>query len=127
MRLAMINAPGPGVVADLVAFALALPKSEAQDFWKRCRLKSASKNFCSISGANRTLADLQRKIQDEVNGKINKLQREFFLKEQLKTIKKELGFEEDGKRKSARTFRERIELAGMSEEVRKRHSKKSKI
>jgi ATP-dependent Lon protease len=65
------------------------------------------------------VADLQRKINEEVNTKINKLQREFFLKEQIKTIRRELGQEEDGKEKSARTLKERIEAAGMPEDVKK--------
>jgi ATP-dependent Lon protease len=39
MRLAMINAPGPGTVADLVAFALTLPKSDAQDFLETISVK----------------------------------------------------------------------------------------
>src|SRR5690606_41585506 len=45
--------------------------------------------------------------------------REFFLKEQLKVIKRELGVEEDGKEKTTRTFRERIEAAGLPPEARK--------
>ncbi|MGE0616400.1 MAG: endopeptidase La, partial [Bacteriovoracia bacterium] len=59
------------------------------------------------------------KIQEDVNGKINSMQRDFFLKEQLKVIKKELGMEEDGKDKSSRTFRERIDAAKMPEAVKK--------
>ena len=37
------------------------------------------------------VADVQRRIHDDVNTKVTKLQREFFLKEQLKSIKRELG------------------------------------
>src|ERR1700729_1142018 len=40
MRLAMINAPGPGTVADLVAFALSLPKVDAQDFLETLSAKA---------------------------------------------------------------------------------------
>ena len=65
------------------------------------------------------MADLQKKINSDVNNKLTTLQREFFLKEQLKSIKRELGVEEDGKEKSARTLRERIEASGMPPEVKK--------
>ncbi|MGK5084780.1 endopeptidase La [Bdellovibrionota bacterium FG-1] len=119
MRLAMINAPGAGTVADLVAFALTLPKIEAQEFLETLSVKNRFEKLLVHLRREQDVADLQRKINDEVNTKLNKLQREFFLKEQLKTIKRELGNEEDGKEKSARTFRERIEAAGMPDETKK--------
>ncbi len=119
MRLAMINAPGPGTVADLVAFALSLSKSDAQDFLETLPVRSRFEKLLLHLRREQDVADLQRKINDEVNTKINKLQREFFLKEQLKTIKRELGSEEDGRDKSTRTFSERIEAASMPEEAKK--------
>jgi ATP-dependent Lon protease len=118
MRLAMINAPGPGTVADLVAFALAMPKAEAQDFLETLSVKSRFEKLLIQLRREQDVADLQKKINDDVNTKLTKLQREFFLKEQLKTIKRELGTEEDGKEKALRTFRERIEAAGMPEDVK---------
>ena len=119
MRMAMINAPGPGAIADLVAFALALPKADAQDFLETLSVKSRFEKLLLHLRREQDVADLQRKINDEVNSKINKLQREFFLKEQLKSIKRELGIEEDGKEKSHRSFRERIDAANMPEDVKK--------
>jgi ATP-dependent Lon protease len=119
MRLAMINAPGSGTVADLVAFALTLPKAEAQEFLETLAVKSRFEKLLVHLRREQDVADLQRKINEDVNSKLNKLQREFFLKEQLKTIRRELGHEEDGKEKSSRTFRERIETAGMPEEAKK--------
>jgi ATP-dependent Lon protease len=119
MRLAMINAPGPSTVADLVAFALALPKGDAQDFLETLSVKARFEKLLIHLRHEQEVSDLQRKINDDVNNKLNKLQREFFLKEQMKTIKRELGMEEDGKEKSARTFRERIEAAGMPDDVKK--------
>jgi ATP-dependent Lon protease len=119
MRLAMINAPGPGTVADLVAFALALSKADAQELLETQSVKARFERLLGHLKREQELADLQKKITEDVNSKINGLQREFFLKEQLKTIKRELGFEEDGKEKSLRTFRERIEAAGMPADVKK--------
>jgi ATP-dependent Lon protease len=119
MRLAMINAPGPGTVADLVAFALTLPREEAQDFLETLSVKARFEKLLQHLRREQDVADLQRKINDEVNSKINKLQREFFLKEQLKSIKRELGMEVEGKEHSSKTFRERIEAAGMPEEIKK--------
>jgi ATP-dependent Lon protease len=119
MRLAMLNAPGPGTVADLVAFALALPKSDLQEFLEILSVKSRFEKLLIHLQHEQNVADVQKKISEDVNSKISKTQREFFLKEQLKTIKRELGMEEDGKDKSSRQFRERIESSGMTEEVKK--------
>ncbi len=119
MRLAMINAPGPGTVADLVAFALSLSKADAQEFLETLSVKSRFEKLLIHLRREQDVADVQKKITDEVNTKANKMQREFFLKEQLRVIKRELGIEEEGKDKSTRTFRERIEVSGMPEDVKK--------
>ena len=119
MRLAMINAPGPGTVADLVSFALTLPKADAQEYLETLSVKSRFEKLLVHLRREQDVADLQRKINEDVNSKLTKLQREFFLKEQLKSIKRELGMEVDGKDKSSRSFRERIETAGMPEDAKK--------
>jgi len=119
MRLAMINAPGPGAVADLVAFALALSKTEAQDFLETIPVKNRFEKLMLHLRREQDVADVQKRITDEVNNKVGKLQREFFLKEQLKTIKKELGIEEDSREKAVRIYRERIEAAKMFDDVKK--------
>jgi len=62
------------------------------------------------------LLELRQKIQSEVQGQLSQSQREFYLREQLKAIQKELG-EGDEKEQEAEEFREKIEKAGMPEEV----------
>jgi ATP-dependent Lon protease len=119
MRLALINAPGPGAVADLVAFALSLPKTDAQDYLETLSVKSRFEKLLLHLRREQDLLDLQRKISEDVNSKLNKLQREFFLKEQLKSIKRELGTESSEKDPSSRSFRERIEAAQMPDDVKK--------
>lgn len=119
MRLAMLNAPGPGTVADLVAFTLSLPKNELQDFVETLSVKERFLKLLVHLKREQDVADLQRKIQDDVNSKINTMQREFFLKEQLRVIKSELGMEEDDKSKAGRTFREKIKASGADEKVMK--------
>jgi len=119
MRLAMINAPGPGTVADLVAYALTLPKAEGQEFLETLEVKFRFQKLLLHLRREQDVADLQKKISEDVNNKINKLQREFFLREQLKSVKRELGLEEDPKEKATKSFRERIEAAGMPEDVKK--------
>jgi ATP-dependent Lon protease len=119
MKLALINAPHSGVVADIVAFALGLSREDSQDFLETVDVKKRFEKLLVFLKREQDVAAVQKKINDEVNQKITTLQREFFLKEQLKLIKKELGVEEEGKDKSARTFREKIETAKMPDEARK--------
>jgi len=119
MKLAMLNAPNQGTIADLVAFSLALPKIEAQNFLETLSVKERFQKLLIFLQKEQKVTDIQKKIQNEVNTKINSLQREFFLKEQLKTIKKELGVEVDGKEKLIETFRSRIEASKMSDDVKK--------
>jgi len=62
--------------------------------------------------------ELGQKIQNEARSEIEKMQREYFLREQLKAIKRELG-EEDEQAVEVREFREKIEAAGMPQEAKK--------
>ncbi|EPQ31497.1 uncharacterized protein PFL1_00832 [Pseudozyma flocculosa PF-1] len=64
-------------------------------------------------------AQLQSKISKDVESKIQKRQREYYLMEQLKGIKKELGIESDGKDKMVDKFREKAAELRMPEAVRK--------
>lgn len=64
-------------------------------------------------------AQLQQKISRDVESKIQKRQREYYLMEQLKGIKKELGMESDGKDKLVERFREKAAKLAMPEGVRK--------
>jgi Lon-like ATP-dependent protease len=64
-------------------------------------------------------AQLQNKISRDVESKIQKRQREYYLMEQLKGIKKELGMESDGKDKMVERFKEKAAKLAMPEGVRK--------
>lgn len=64
-------------------------------------------------------AQLQNKISRDVESKIQKRQREYYLMEQLKGIKKELGMESDGKDKLVEKFKEKANKLAMPEGVRK--------
>lgn len=64
-------------------------------------------------------AKLQQEISSEVDKKINRKNQEYFLMEQLKGIKKELGMESDGKEKMIQSFREKALKLSMPEVVKK--------
>ena len=119
MKLAMLNSPSPGALADLVAFAISLDIPEAQDFLETLVVKKRFAKLLVYLKREKDVADIQKKISDEVNDKVNKYQREYFLREQLKVIRSELGMEEDEKTRDVKKIREEIEKVGMPEAVLK--------
>jgi ATP-dependent Lon protease len=119
MKLAMLNSPSPGALADLVAFAISLDIPEAQDFLETLVVKKRFAKLLVYLKREKDVADIQKKISDEVNDKVNKYQREYFLREQLKVIRTELGMEEDEKSRDIKRIKEEIEKVGMPEAVLK--------
>ena len=119
MKLAMLNSPSPGSLADLVAFALSLDVPEAQDFLETLVVKKRFAKLLVYLKREKDVADIQKKITDEVNDKVNKYQREYFLREQLKVIRSELGMDEDEKSRDIKKFTDLIENCNMPEEAKK--------
>lgn len=119
MKLAMLNSPSPGSLADLVAFALSLDIPEAQDFIETLVVKKRFAKLLVYLKREKDVADIQKKITDEVNDKVNKYQREYFLREQLKVIRSELGMDEDDKSRDISKFRDIVEELNMTPEAEK--------
>ncbi len=119
MKLAMLNSPSPGALADLVAFAISLDIPEAQDFLETLVVKKRFAKLLVYLKREKDVADIQKKISDEVNDKVNKYQREYFLREQLKVIRSELGMEEDEKARDVKKIKEQIEKIGLPPDVLK--------
>lgn len=119
MKLAMLNSPSPGSLADLVAFALSLDVPEAQDFLETLVVKKRFAKLLVYLKREKDVADIQKKITDEVNDKVNKYQREYFLREQLKVIRNELGLDEDDKAKDVKKIKDALEEGGLPEDAKK--------
>ncbi len=108
MKIAMINAPTPGALADMVAFALALRGEDAQGYIETIDVRERFLQLLVFLRKEKDMADIQSKLSEEVNTRVEKFQREFFLREQLKTIRRELGMEEDEKTRDANSLLTRI-------------------
>jgi len=108
----------PGRLADLIASNLRMPTQTAQAILE-CR-----DPIERLEMVNRQLmkevevATLQSKIQNMAKEGMDKAQKEFFLREQLKAIKSELG-EDEGGEEEFEDLRESIEKSGMPKEVKK--------
>jgi len=107
-----------GRLADLVAGILpGLSHPERQAVLElvdvRARLAFVHKHLAR----ELELLELRNKIQSQVQGQLSQTQREFYLREQLKAIQKELGEGDDGRRE-VEELREKLEAAGMTDEVK---------
>ena len=85
------NIEEPGRLADLVASNLGLKADQAQELLEERAQLERLKKISEILSREVELLLVQQKIQSDVKGEIDKTQREYFLREQLKAIQKELG------------------------------------
>lgn len=117
MKLAILNSSSPGGMADLVAFAISLDIAEAQDFLETLVIKKRFAKLLVYLKREKDVTDIQKKISDEVNQKVNQYQKEYFLKEQLKVIRTELGMDKDDKSRYIKKITEVIKKIKLSEQA----------
>jgi ATP-dependent Lon protease len=119
------NLEDPGRLADLVASNLGLKTEQAQEVLEITDPVKRLKRVSDILNREIELLIVQQKIQTEARGEIDKTQREYFLREQLKAIQKELG-EIDERAEEIKEFKQKIEEAKMPEKVMKEAEKQLK-
>ncbi len=119
------NLEEPGRLADLVASNLGLKTEQAQEILEIVEPTERLRKVSDILGREIELLLVQQKIQTEARGEIDKTQREYFLREQLKAIQKELG-EIDERAEEAREYQNKIKDAKMPEKVLKEANKQLK-
>jgi Lon-like ATP-dependent protease len=109
----------PDKLADFAAAVSTGEVQELQDVLESLVVDDRLRKALLVLKKELINAQLQSKLARDVDSKIAKRQREYYLMEQLKGIKKELGMESDGKDKLIEKFRERAKALKMSEGVRK--------
>ena len=115
----------PGRLADLIASNIGLKTEQAQEILEIMDPVQRLKRVSEIVGREIELLTVQQKIQSEARGEIDKTQREYFLREQLKAIQKELG-DIDERAEEIKEFRKKVEDAKMPEKVLKEAEKQLK-
>ncbi len=119
------NLDDPGRLADLVASNLGLKAEQAQEVMEILNPTQRLRRVSEMLSREIELLIVQQKIQSEARGEIDKTQREYFLREQLKAIQKELG-DIDERAEEVREFRKKIEDSKMPEKVFKEAEKQLK-
>ncbi len=114
-----MNIEEPGRLVDFIASSLpSLSTADKQDTLEttdvRIRLEKVNQHLAK----ELEVQQLRNKIQSEVQDRVQQTQREYYLREQMKAIQKELGEQDEGARESE-DLKQKIESAGMPDDVKK--------
>jgi ATP-dependent Lon protease len=108
----------PARLTDLVASYLKIAVEELQDLLATLDVRQRLEKLLIILSREIELLELGHKIQSQVQTELNKNQREYYLRQQLKAIQKELG-EGDGRSSEIEDLAKKVEAAKMPEDARK--------
>ncbi len=115
--IAALNISDPGNLADFVAAQINLKREEAQDVLETLDVAERIRKLTGYINRELEILELGSKIQSQIKGEMDKAQREFYLREQLKAIQKELG-ETDERTMEINELREKIEQVQLPPEAR---------
>jgi len=118
MRLNMINIDNPGKIADFIASILNIEKKEQQEILETLDVRERMEKVLIHISKEKELLRIQKKVQAEINEKIEKSQRDYFLREELKAIKQELGMAGDARSSDYQRFREKIDSFNLDGEIK---------
>ena len=119
MRLSMVNIDHPGKIADFITSILNIERGEQQKILETLNIQKRMENVLIFIKKEQELLKIQKKIQQQINEKISKSQREYFLKEQLKAIKAELGMPTDAKSQEYQRLKEQFSKMQLEGEAAK--------
>ncbi len=117
MRLNIVNIDHPGKIADFITSILNIERIEQQKILEILDVYERMMRVLIFINKEKELLSIQKKIQKQINEKISKSQREYFLKEQLKAIKSELGMPVDSKSSEYTRFKEGVEKLKLDKDV----------
>jgi ATP-dependent Lon protease len=116
LQLAAANADDPSALANLVATTMRLKASEKQELLEEADVEARLRRLTVILNRELEVFELGTKIQSQVQSEMEKGQREYFLRQQLKAIQEELG-EGDEQQAEMAELRAQIEEADLPEEA----------
>ena len=118
LQVAVANLDGPAELAHLIAGALRISTEERQELLEELSVVKRLRRLSEVLARELELVEIGTKIQSQVQSEMDKGQREYFLRQQLKAIQEELG-ETDETQAEVTELRQRLDEAGLPEEARK--------
>ena len=113
-----INIEDPRQLAYAIATYMRIDLADAQKILELDDVAAKLRKIIALLNKELEVLELGRKIQSEAHSEMEKVQREYYLREQLKAIQRELG-EQDEQQLEVEELRQKIEAAGMPEEAHK--------
>ncbi len=110
----------PGRLADFAVTTTSSNRDELQDVLECLDVRTRLEKVLFLMRKELDINQLKEKITHQIEEKISKQQREFFLREQMKAIKQELGLERDEKAEEIQKHRKRLEQLDLPEEAQAR-------
>jgi ATP-dependent Lon protease len=107
----------PGSMADLIASHLPLKMKDKQDILETFNVKERLNKLINIINNEREVLNLEKKIGQRVKRSMERTQKEYYLREQMKAIQKELG-DKEGKTGEVTSLKDKIDGAGMPDSVK---------
>jgi ATP-dependent Lon protease len=107
----------PGRLADVIASHLSLKIKDKQEILETLHVRKRLKKILDILSNEKEVLELERKIGQRVKKSMEKTQKEYYLREQMKAIQKELG-DKEGRTGEVEELREKLNESGVPERVR---------
>ena len=120
--VAAINVDDPGRLADLIASVLNLSVEEKQEILETFDTTVRLQRLSILLGRELDVLELENRIHQQVQEEMDRSQREYFLREQIRVIQNELG-ETDEQTREINELRQKLHEAGLSEETLKKAEK----
>jgi ATP-dependent Lon protease len=117
--LQALNIAEPGPLADFLVAQLDAPLAVRQEMLETFDPAARLRKVCQLLKRELSVIELERKIQDDVQKEVDRGQREYYLREQIKVLQRELG-EYDPSAQEHSELRTRVAECGMPEEVQAR-------
>nr|WP_041231108.1 endopeptidase La [Deinococcus peraridilitoris] len=113
------NLEDPGQIADHIAFNMDFKLEDKQSVLEAVSLTERLRKVLTLLDAEAEVQSVQQRIRQQVKEEIDRNQREYYLREQMKAIQKELSGNEGEEGDEAEEFRAKIEKLGLNADVRK--------
>jgi ATP-dependent Lon protease len=120
LLMTQANLGDPGRLADFAAAMTTSNGRELQDILETASIRARLRKTLLLLKREIDVSRIQVRIHKQIEEKLSKQQREFFLREQLKAIKKELGLEKEGKEAEVDRFVERLKKLHPPKEAKER-------
>jgi ATP-dependent Lon protease len=121
--MSIVNVDNPGRLADLISSYLSLRVEEKQAILEATSVEKRLQKLSEILEKEIEVLGVEKKLQGKVRRQIEKVQKEYYLKEKMRAIQEELGEEEDYAQPETAEYRKKIAAAKLPPEVKEKANK----